>query len=73
MYSVSRGRIYREDSYFVDHFHSSVLHGDWCTAICEAHTNFANELICLLTDNVQNEEVTIHRSQKALKILSFCT
>jgi hypothetical protein len=31
--------------------------------------NFADESMHLLADNVQNEVVTIHRSQEALKIL----
>jgi hypothetical protein len=26
-----------------DRFHGSALHGDRCTAYCEAHTNFADE------------------------------
>lgn len=42
---------------------------DWCS--CETHTNFADELICLLGDNVWIEEVTIHRSQEVLKMLSL--
>jgi hypothetical protein len=34
-----------------------------------AHANFDDESICLLADNIQNEVVTIHRSQ-VLKMLS---
>jgi hypothetical protein len=51
----------------------SALHGDKCTAGCEAHRNFANESICLLADAVQNEVAAIHRSQEVLKILSLYT
>jgi hypothetical protein len=39
--------MYREDFYFVCRFHGSVLHGDRCTAGCEAHMNFADESACL--------------------------
>jgi hypothetical protein len=46
------------------------LHGDWCTVSCEVHTNFADESIRLLADDVRNEVVTIHRSQEVLKMLS---
>jgi hypothetical protein len=62
-----------EDFYFVDLFHGSALHGDRLTAGCEAHTNFADESICLLADNVHNEVVTIHRSQEVLKMLFLYT
>jgi hypothetical protein len=48
--------------------HGSALHGDRCTAACEAHTNLADELICLLADNVWNEVVTIHRSRVVLQM-----
>jgi hypothetical protein len=41
----------KEDFYFVDRLHGSALHGDRCTAGCEAHTTFADESICLLADN----------------------
>jgi hypothetical protein len=41
-------------SYLVDQFMALVLHGDRCTAGCEAHTNFADESICLFADNVRN-------------------
>jgi hypothetical protein len=54
--------IYREDFYFVDRFHGSALHDDRCTAGCEVHTNFADESVCLMANNVRNEVVTIHRS-----------
>jgi hypothetical protein len=53
--------------------HGSVLHGDWCTTGCEVRMNFADESICLFTNNVQNEVVTIHRSQEVLKMLSLST
>jgi hypothetical protein len=46
---------YREDSYFVDWFHGSVLHGNQCTTSCKAYMNFADESACLMADNVQNE------------------
>jgi hypothetical protein len=65
--------MYREDFYFVDQFHDSVLLGDQCTTGCEAHTNFADESACLMVDNVWNEVVTIHRSQEVLKMLSHYT
>jgi hypothetical protein len=35
--------------------------------------NFADESICLLANNIQNEAVTIHRSQDLLKMLSHYT
>jgi hypothetical protein len=60
--------LYRDDFYFVDWVHS-----DLCTAGCEVHTNFANKSACLTADNVQNEVVTIHRSQEVLKMLSLYT
>jgi hypothetical protein len=46
------------------------------TSGCEAHTNFADESICLLTDDVRNEVGTIHRSQvdtlePAVKVLVY--
>jgi hypothetical protein len=47
--------------------YGSALHGDRCIAGCEADTNFADESICMLADNVRNEVVTIHRSQEVLK------
>jgi hypothetical protein len=47
--------IYREDFYFVDRFHSSALHGDWCTTGYEAHMNFANDSACLMANNFWNE------------------
>jgi hypothetical protein len=34
---------------------------------CKAHTNFANELSCLMASNIYNEVVSIHRSQEVLK------
>jgi hypothetical protein len=48
-----------------------VLHGDQCTTGRERHTNFADESICLLADNVWNEVVTIDRLQEVLKMLSL--
>jgi hypothetical protein len=60
-------------SYLCWPLHCSALHGDQCTAGCEAHTNFADESACLTADNVRNEVVTIHRSQEVLKMLSFYT
>jgi hypothetical protein len=49
------------------------LHGYRCTSGCEAHKNFADESICRLADNVRSEVITIHRSQKVLKMLSLST
>jgi hypothetical protein len=42
--------IYREDFYFVDRFHGSMLHGDRGAACCEAHTTFADESACPQVD-----------------------
>jgi hypothetical protein len=42
-----------------------------CTAGGKAHANFVNESACLMVDNIQNELVTIHRSQDVLKMLSY--
>jgi hypothetical protein len=64
---------YKEDFYFVDRFHGSVLHSDWCTAGFEMHTNFVDESACLMANNVRNEVVTIHRSQEVLKMPSLYT
>jgi hypothetical protein len=33
--------------------------------------NFAGESVCLLTDNIRDEVVAIHRSQGMLKMLCF--
>jgi hypothetical protein len=52
------------DSYFCSRFQGSALHSGLYTAICETHTNFYSELISLLTSNVPDEVVTIHRSQE---------
>jgi hypothetical protein len=60
-------------SYLWRPVHGSVLHGDRCAAGCEAHTDFSDESLCLLTDNVRNEVVTIDRSQEVLKMLSLYT
>jgi hypothetical protein len=65
--------LYREDFYFVDRFHGSALHGNQDATCCESHANFVDELAWLTHDNAQNEVVTIHRSQKGLKILSLYT
>jgi hypothetical protein len=58
-------------SYLCWPFHRFELNGELCTAGCEANTNFADESICVLADNVQNEVVTIQRSQEVLKLLSL--
>jgi hypothetical protein len=62
-----------EEYIYIYIIYGSALHGDRCTAGCEAHTNFADESACLKADNVQNEVVTIHRSQAMLKMLPFYT
>jgi hypothetical protein len=54
----------------VEQVHGSALHDGQCAACCEAHTNFADESACPTADNVRNEVVTIHGSQKVLKMLS---
>jgi hypothetical protein len=46
--------MHREDFYFVDRVHVPALHGDRCTAGCEARTNFADESACLTADNILN-------------------
>jgi hypothetical protein len=46
--------MYREGFYLVDRFHSCALHGDRCTAGCEAHKNFADKSARLTADNVRN-------------------
>jgi hypothetical protein len=46
---------YREYFYCVDRVHDSALHGYRCAACREAHTNFADELVWLMADNVWNE------------------
>jgi hypothetical protein len=48
--------MYREVLAFVDRFtaHSSAVHGEWCTASCEAHANIANESVCLMASNIWN-------------------
>jgi hypothetical protein len=55
--------MYREDFYFVDQLHGSVLHGDRGTACYQAYTNFADESAYLMADNVRNEvlQFTDHR------------
>jgi hypothetical protein len=47
-----------------------LFHGNRLTAGCEAHTDFDDESICMLADNVWNEVVTIHRLQEVLQMLS---
>jgi hypothetical protein len=54
----------------VDQVHGSALHGGRCAACYKAHMNFTDESACLAANNVQNEVVTIHRSQEVLKMLS---
>jgi hypothetical protein len=71
-HSISYKR-YRDDFYFVDRFHGSALHGDRGAACREANTIFFDESARLTADNVQNEVVTIHRSQEVLKMLSLYT
>jgi hypothetical protein len=53
-------------SYLCWPVHCSALHGDGCTTGCQAHMNCADESICLLADNVQNEVVINHKSQEVL-------
>jgi hypothetical protein len=65
--------LYKEVIYFVDRFHGSALHGDRCTAGCEAHMNFADEPACPAADNDRNKVVTIHRSQEMLKMRPLYT
>jgi hypothetical protein len=50
--------------------HGSALHSNWCTISCKADTDFADESMCLLADNIKTEVLRIHRSQKVLKMLS---
>jgi hypothetical protein len=38
-----------------DGVHSSVLHGEWYVAGHETHADFANDLACLMADNIWNE------------------
>jgi hypothetical protein len=64
------GRTYRKVLIFVDRF-MTALHGDRRTVGCEAHTNFDDESICLVEDNVRNEVVPIRRPQDVLKMLSL--
>jgi hypothetical protein len=46
-----------EDFYFIDRFNGSALHGNRCTAGCEAHTNFTNESACLTADNILQKSI----------------
>jgi hypothetical protein len=46
--------IVQEGSYICWPVYGCALHGDRCTADCEAHANFANESVCLIADNVWN-------------------
>jgi hypothetical protein len=43
---------YTGSSYLASPVHGVTLHGNRCTAICEAHTNFADESVCLIANNV---------------------
>jgi hypothetical protein len=66
VFSITMSKI----TLLVESTHGEVLtFVDWCTAGCEAHMNFADELTCLLAGNLRNEVVTIRRLQEALKIL----
>jgi hypothetical protein len=47
--------VYGWNYLFADRIHVSALHGDRCSAGCEAHMNFAVESACLTADNVLNE------------------
>jgi hypothetical protein len=42
--------IYKEDFYFVDHFHGCALQREQDAACCEVHTTFADESACLTTN-----------------------
>jgi hypothetical protein len=35
--NISKNYMGGEDFYFLEHFHSSALHGDWYTTGCEPH------------------------------------
>jgi hypothetical protein len=37
--------------------HGAMLHGDRCTTVCEAHTNFADESVCLMAITFEIKEV----------------
>jgi hypothetical protein len=32
--------------------HGFALHGEWCITGCAAHTDFADESVCLVVENV---------------------
>jgi hypothetical protein len=59
--------MYREYFYCVDRVHDSALHREWCTACCEAHTNFSDESACLVADNIWNKLVTVHTTQEVVE------
>jgi hypothetical protein len=40
-------------------------------ALLRGAYDFANELACLAAGNIQNEGVTVYRSQEVLKMLSL--
>jgi hypothetical protein len=52
-------------------FREVLTFADRGAACREAHTNFADESLCLSADNIRHEVVTLHRSQKVFKMLSF--
>jgi hypothetical protein len=54
--------------YLVDRFHGFALHGDRGPACRQAHTNFADESMCLAAGNLRNEVVAIHKLQEMLQI-----
>jgi hypothetical protein len=56
--------LYREDFYFVDWFHFSLLHGNCYATGCKVHMNLTDESACLISDNISNKVNTIHRSQE---------
>jgi hypothetical protein len=61
---------YREAVTFNDQFTS--IHLTVTSELqAEATMNFSTESISLMADNVWNEAVTLHRSQKVLKVLSL--
>jgi hypothetical protein len=44
-------------SYLCCPVYGPALHGDQCTSGCEAHTNFAEKIICLMADNMELREI----------------
>jgi hypothetical protein len=47
--------IIQGSSYLCWPVEGAALHGVWCTTRCEVHTNFVNESVRLMADNVWNE------------------